>query len=196
MFSHSVHNPNNLEIKKDNYYAIPFGHRCTSALACKFAGVRKSSLPFDWCAPLFPGKIKKVLENNFDNFVPNVHKRVFINKYNFVLAHFNNDINKGVEEYKRRISRFKDIMNEKNKTLYFVYINEDYLYDDNYRKNSFNDMIFKEMLDLESFLKKKYPHIDYNILHFNFKKHNIPKDSKIINIVLKTSNYTINVVTV
>ena len=45
------------------------------------------------------------------------------------------------------------------------------------------------MLDLEYFLKEKYKNIDYTILYFNFKHHNIPPNSNIINIVLNTNTY-------
>jgi hypothetical protein len=44
------------------------------------------------------------------------------------------------------------------------------------------------MLELEKFIKDKYINIDYNILYFNFKHHNIPTNSNIINIVLHTTN--------
>jgi len=74
-----------------------------------------------------------------------------------------------------------------SKTIYFVYINEDYLYDNNYRQDEFNHDIFNEMLELELFLKAKYVNIDYNILYFNFIKHDIPANSNIINIVLNTT---------
>lgn len=185
MFSYSVNNPNNFIIGND-YYVIPFGHRCTSALACKYANIRKVSLPFDWTIPLFPKKIKKVLENNFDDFIPDVHKGIFGNKYDFKLAHFNSNLNVGIEEYKRRIDRFNDIIN-KPKKIYFIYINEDYLYYNGYRQDKFNDSIFNDMLDLEFFLKEKYKNIDYNIIYFNFKHHNIPTNSNIINIVLNTT---------
>jgi hypothetical protein len=43
------------------------------------------------------------------------------------------------------------------------------------------------MLELESFLKNKYLNINYNILYFNFKIHNIPQNSNIINIVLHST---------
>jgi len=186
MFSHIINNPNNVEIKND-YIAIPFGHRCSSALACKYANIRNFSLPFDWTNPLFPNKIQKVLENNFIDFIPDVHNGIFHNKYGFGLVHFNPNINNGVEEYKRRINRFIDIINQPKK-IYFVYINEDYLYDKSYRQDEFNLNIFNEMLELEKFMKDKYINIDYNILYFNFKHHNIPKNSNIMNIVLHTTN--------
>ena len=188
MFSFSINNPNNFAIQyNNNYNIIPFGHRCTSAIACKYANIRKISLPFDWNLPLFPNKIQKVLESNFNEFVPDVYNGIFHNKYGICLCHFNSDINNGIEEYKRRINRFNNIINC-NVKIYFVYINEDYLYDNNFRGDEFNDTIFNEMLELESFLKQKYVNIDYNILYFNFKHHNIPQNSNIINIVLHSNN--------
>jgi hypothetical protein len=185
MFSYVINNPNNFIIKND-YFIIPFGHRCTSALACKYANIRKFSLPFDWNFALFPNKIQKILENNFDDFIPDVYNGNFYNKYRVLLAHFNRNINDGVEEYKVRIDRFVDIINQPKK-IYFVYINEDYLYNINYRKDEFNDNIFNEMLELENFIKNKYINIDYNILYFNFKHHDIPTNSNIINIILHTA---------
>lgn len=184
MFSHTIHNPNNFVISKD-YDIIPFGHRCTSALAAKFANIRKFSLPFDWTSPLLPSNIKRILINNFADFIPDVRNDFFKNKYNIVLSHFDPNINNGIEQYKRRIERFKFIINTPKKK-YFIYINEDYLYEPAFRRDDINDNIFNEMLDLERYLKKKYAQIDYNILYFNFKKHNIPNDSNIINIILKT----------
>jgi len=93
MFSYKINNPNNFSIDvKGDYYAIPFGHRCSSALACKYAHMRKFSLPFDWTIPLYPSKIQKVLENDFEDYIPDVRNDVFVNKYDFELAHFNEDI--------------------------------------------------------------------------------------------------------
>ena len=40
--------------------------------------------------------------------------------------------------------------------MYFVYINENYLYNERFRKKEFNDNIFSEMLELELYLKKNY----------------------------------------
>jgi len=182
MFSYAINNPNDFVIK-DDYYAIPFGHRCSSALACKYANIRMFSLPFDWTTPTFPSNIQNVLENNFDDFIPDVHNGIFHNKYNISLVHFNSNIDNGIEEYKRRIDRFNNIINQPKK-IYFVYINENYLYDVNYRQDEFNDTIFNEMLELEKFIRDKYLNIDYNILYFNFRQHNIPANSNIINIVL------------
>jgi hypothetical protein len=178
--------PNNFVIEND-YFIIPIGSRCGTATACKHANIRKFSLPFDWTIPLFPKKIKNVLENNFEDYIPDVHNNNFYNKYDFFLAHFNSNIENGIEEYKRRIIRFNDIINQQKK-IYFVYFNEDYLYDNNYRSDEFNDNIFNEMIEFENFIKDKYININYNILYINFKHHNIPANSKILNVVLHTTN--------
>lgn len=187
MFSHVIDNPNNFVIQQKTYNVIPFGHRCTSAIACNYANIRKCSLPFDWNVSLFPSKIKEVLTHNFADFIPNMHNKNIHNKYNIGIAHFNSNIDKGIEEYKRRIIRFNDIIQQPNK-LYFVYINEDYLFKQMWRDEEYNMKMFNEMLDLEMFLKEKYANIDFNILYFNFIKHPIPKTSNIINIVLHTTN--------
>ena len=78
-------------------------------MACKYANVRHFSLPFDWTIPLFPKKIQKVLENNFDDFIPDVYNGIFYNKYDFLLDHFNSNIINGIEEYKRGIDRFNNL---------------------------------------------------------------------------------------
>ncbi|NJN62385.1 MAG: hypothetical protein HC795_13395 [Coleofasciculaceae cyanobacterium RL_1_1] len=154
MFSHTINNPNNFLIQNHDFYAIPFGHRCSSALACKYAGIRKFSLPFDWTIPTFPSKIQQVLTNDFDDFIPDVHHNIFVNRYGIQLKHFNSNLDTGIEEYQRRINRFGDIIGQSDQKLYFIYINEDYLYDSDYREDCLNDAIFNEMLELEIFLQK------------------------------------------
>jgi hypothetical protein len=186
MFSYTINNPNNVVITND-YFVIPFGHRCSSALACKYASIRNCSLPFDWCKTLFPKKIKEVLQNNFEDFIPDVLNNTFCNKYKIEFPHFNHNIDVGIEEYKRRIARFNDMLTQ-SKKIYFVYINEDYLYDDTYRTDDFNDAMFNEMVELDTFIKDKYIHLDYTILYFNFKQHSVPENSNIVNIVLHTAN--------
>lgn len=188
LFSYTINNPNNLVVVDfcDNYNVIPFGHRCTSALACKYSNLRKYSLPFDWVIPLYPNKIKDILQNNFEDFIPDVHRNIFHNKYNVSLKHFNPDITTGIDEYKRRVERFSKVIIEPN-TKYFIYINEDYLYEDAYRNDELNDAIFNEMLELENYLRDKYADIEYRILYFNFKCHKIPCGSNIVQVLLNTT---------
>jgi hypothetical protein len=186
MFSYSINNPNNFVIQKTDYNVIPIGNKCATAIACNYANIRKMSLPFDWIVT-FPNQIQQILENNFHDFIPDVHNKVFSTKYKFVHIHFNPDVDTGIEECKRRIERFNVIINQPTK-IYFFYIHEAWLYNDKHREDQFNNNIFNKMLALEVFLKQKYTHIDYNILYFNFKHHNIPTNSNIINIVLHTTN--------
>ena len=186
MFTYHINNPHNFVIT-NNYYIIPFGHRCTSALACKYANIRLFSLPFDWADKLFPNKIQKILQNNFDEFIPDACNNILINKYDVNFPHFFYNPKIGIQDYIRRIDRFNNIINEQKK-IYFIYINEDYLYNINFRKDEFNNNMFTEMLELEKFIKEKYIDIDYNILYFDFKHHNIPINSIIINIVLESNN--------
>ena len=68
-FSYKIYNPNNIIINtRENYHIVPFGHRCSSALVAKYASLRKCSLPFDWCRPLFPQNIPKLTILYFFNF--------------------------------------------------------------------------------------------------------------------------------
>lgn len=192
-FSYYVHNPNNIVInKEEEYTVIPFGHRCTSAIAVRNASLRKFSLPFDWNLYLYPGKIKNVLQNNFENFLPeNItsQNKIIMNKYDIKISHFNNDIKKGIEEYTRRLERIKKILSD-HKKIYFVYINEDYLYRESYRNKDFNDKMLSEMIDLDCYLKTNYPNIKHTILYFNFIEEKIPENSSIINVVLKSNIYS------
>jgi len=184
MFSHVI--LNKFKVQK-NYNVIPFGHRCTSAISCRYARLRKFALPFDWTTPTFPNKIQKVLENDFNEYIPVdiVENKNFTNKYDIKLMYFNENIKEGILDYTRRIERFREIMNNNNHK-YFVYINEDYLYDPLYRKIKFSNKIFLEMLELELFLMKKYPNMKFNILYFDFVKYTIPAYSNIIMIKLTT----------
>jgi hypothetical protein len=189
-FHYKINNPNNFKIKRQEYNIIPFGHRCPSAMICEYAGLRKMALPFDWCLRAHPDKIQKVLANNFKDFIPDVHKRIFLNKYQISFPYFNrNNIDIDIEKYNRRIDRFQHLINSKEQ-IYFVYSNEDYLYKSIYREKDFNDKIFNSMLKLESFIKTTYVNINYNILYFNFIQHDIPKDSNIINFVLTSESIT------
>jgi hypothetical protein len=44
------------------------------------------------------------------------------------------------------------------------------------------------MLELEAYMRQRYENIDYAILYFNFMDHEIPSDSRIINIVINITH--------
>lgn len=190
MFSYTINNPNNLVINNNNFHAIPIGYRCSTAIACKYAKIRNFSLPFDWGIPWNPTKIQTILENdfqNFCNFESINNSNIMYNKtYDFQSGHFTNENNVLNETFHRRIDRFNNIMNESTKK-YFIHINEDFIYSTYHKTYEFCNNIFNELLEFEDFIKKKYTNIEYNILYFDFNKHNIPKNSNIINIVLNSN---------
>ena len=125
LFSHDLINPNNLIIDKENSDFIPFGRRCTSAIACNKAKLRVFSLPFDWVAPLFPYKIHNVLKENFNDFFPDrtgrtrFGRRKLMNKYGIKFPHYPKNKTMGDQQLTRRIDRFNEIMvNSKKNILY------------------------------------------------------------------------------
>lgn len=191
MFSHKIHHlkKKKLVISENDFIIIPFGQRCSSAMACIYANLRKFSLPFDWTIPLYPKNIKYVLKNKFENFIPDVYNDNYKNIYNFRVAHFNSNKKQGIEQYNRRIQRFNDIMMEKNKIIYFIYLNDDYLINENCRNKDFNNNMFNELLNLELYIKQLYPHLKFQILYFDFVYHKIPKNYNIIQIELKSDKY-------
>jgi hypothetical protein len=195
MFSHEFDSSFNLV---ENYEVVPFGYRCHSAMICTNAKLRKHSLPFDWVIPLTPKKIINILENDFVDFIPNDISNnisygedgapILKTKYGIQLAHFNKNIDEGVNEYMRRIERFRSIMKE-NKKKYFIFINQDYLNELRFRNEIFNKEKYKEMLELSEYLKKKYKEMDFCILYFDFVKHEKVNNSNIIQIVFSTDKY-------
>jgi len=175
--------------QKGEYYVIPFGHRCTSALATKFARLRHCSLPLDWLDTAFPGKIQQVLENDFQDFIPPFYTGTNKNKYDILFPHFNPNIDLGIEEMNRRIDRFRNILTQDTKKVYFVYIAEDYLYEPSHRDKSFCEEISNQMIGLDTFMTNQYPSLDYSILFFQFENEfALPPSSKIIPITLYSEN--------
>lgn len=170
------------------YTVISFGVRCTAAIACKYANVRNMSMPFDWLMPLLPSKMHTVLVNDFANFLPDVRNGEHTNVYGLQFAHFHPDVEEGIRQYERRIQRWRSVMRDGTKKV-FVFINEDYLYDPTYREPGFNRQMFQDMLALEKFLRNEYSDLNYTILYMDFVQHQIPEDSKVIQIVITSDTF-------
>jgi len=168
-------------VPTNNYTIIPFGHRCTSAIACKMAGLRNFSLPFDWINSGYPYKLQHVMMKDFKNYIPDEYQdnqEAVMNKYDILLAHVNKNRDAGVTEYERRIERFRNIMKD-DSTKYFVCIYEDYLYNTMHRKKYYHNNVFNGILEFEKYYKTNYGD-NFNIIWFDFIKHKIPDDSNII----------------
>ena len=99
------------------------------------------------------------LKENFNDFFPDrtgrtrFGRRKLMNKYGIKFPHYPKNKTMGDQQLTRRIDRFNEIMvNSKKK--YFIYIDEDYFYHEEFRTKEFNDTIFNDMLNLEVFFKK------------------------------------------
>ena len=183
MFSYTQHSVNaDVEFHPNaTYIIIPFGHRCTSAIACKMAGLRKCSLPFDWINSGYPAKLHHAIKDDFRHYIPDEYQdnqEAVMNKYDILLAHVNKNRDNGVAEYERRIQRFRDIIGN-NTAKYFVCIYEDYLYNAMHREKDYHQDVFQGILEFEKYYKATYG-TNFNILWFDFVKHDIPEDSNII----------------
>jgi hypothetical protein len=172
------------------------GHKCSSALSAKMADMRSFSLPFDWCEHLFPKKVIDIFSNNFEDFIPDTfanlvregNSNVFYykNKYDVHICHI--DVAKADEiiaGYKRRVLRAIDILNS-DKNVCFLYINEGYLWNKDFRDETFNKQTFSELVELDTFIQIKYPNLKYTIIFIDFVKHDVPTPSNILQIVIKS----------
>lgn len=174
---------------------IPIGSRCTSAIACHYANLHKESLPFDWTIPLTPDKSLDIIEKGFKGFIPSkitIGERV-VNEYGIGLAHFSEhtSTDEGVEVYKQRIARFNRVIQNTSKHKYFIYVNEDYLYNKNYRGKLFNKKKFDDVLALERYFKGNFPGLSFKILYFDFvnHEHRINESSSVIPIYIETEKF-------
>lgn len=175
------------ELEKD-FRVIPIGLRCTSAIATKSAGLRQCSLPFDWLDKAYPIKVRNVLEADFADFIPDVYQGQFINKYEIHFPHFNPDLEKGIQECVRRMDRFRSMLQTES-MIFFVYVNEDYLYNPMFRDPYVNQKMFEHMEEVDALLASKVCH-QYKILYIDFVQHESNSDtSHIESIVLKSTQY-------
>jgi hypothetical protein len=154
----------------DKYVVVPFGHRCTSAIACKMAGLRSFSLPFDWINSGYPRKLHNVMRHNFIDFV-------------ILLAHVNKNRDEGVDQYNRRIQRFREVM-QSDKLVIFVSIYEDYLYNQMHRDEEYHNDVFQGLIETEQFCKRiRNPPCLF--IHIDFVERKVPKDSNIVQVIVK-----------
>lgn len=170
----------------DKYVVVPFGHRCTSAIACKMAGLRSFSLPFDWINSGYPRKLHNVMRHNFIDFVPSEYQdnqEAVMNKYDILLAHVNKNRDEGVEQYNRRIQRFREVM-QSDKLVIFVSIYEDYLYNQMHRDEEYHNDVFQGLIETEQFCKRiRNPPCLF--IHIDFVERKVPKDSNIVQVIVK-----------
>ena len=175
---------------------IPIGSNCETTHYLRKHNIRNIAYPFDWnCASL--EMIYDVLNNDFENFLNDIfigtkidrlyfgdddniivtNEKIFpiiCKKYNILFPHdFNkidaNYINKVKNKYKRRIERFKNIINS-DKIIYLVYCNK------KFNLNQWQKSVYNE------YNKKILEHYNGNTYFLN-KIKELFKDKKNINII-------------
>lgn len=176
---------------------IPIGSNCATSHYLRKHNMRNIAYPFDWnCASL--EMIYDVLSNDFENFLNDIfigtkidrlyfgeddniiitNEKIFpiiCKKYNILFPHdFNkidaNYINKVKNKYKRRIERFKNIINS-DKIIYLVYCNK------KFNLNPWQKSVYNE------YNKKILEHYNGNNTYFLNKIKELFKDKKNINII-------------
>ena len=146
-----------------NIEYIPIGIDCDIAFMCKEFNMRKTAYPFDHIVT-YDG-ITKILENNFNNFIPkinenNINNHVFDKNYNTKFIHDNFLLQEDKDKYKRRIDRFLKILNT-NKKIVFIKKGHS-IHHHNELDNIVNE--YEEVKKLNEYLKTNYKNLDYEIV--------------------------------
>lgn len=146
-----------------NIEYIPIGIDCDIAFMCKEFNMRKTAYPFDHIVT-YDG-ITKILENNFNNFIPEIientiNNNVFDKNYNTKFIHDNFLLQEDKNKYKRRIDRFLKILNTNTK---IVFIKKGHsIHHHNELDNIVNE--YEEVKNLNEYLKTNYKNLDYEIV--------------------------------
>ena len=195
MFSSDI---DGCSIELENCVFFSIGHKCSSAIAARTAGLRSFALPFDWCEHVFPQKVINVLENNFEDFIPDTFDNLLVpeekenicyykNKYDIHICHIDSTKTEEIiAAYKRRILRAIDVLNG-TQNVCFLYANEGYLWNKDFRYEDFNKQTFAELVAFDTYIKTKYPQLKYKIVFIDFVKHDVPAQSNIVNMVVHST---------
>lgn len=146
-----------------NIEYIPIGIDCDVAFMCKEFKMRNCAYPFDHIVT-YDG-ITKILENNFDSFIPNVNENiinnhVFDKNYNTKFIHDNFLLQEDKDKYKRRIDRFLEKLKD-NKKIVFIKKGHS-IHHHNEVENIVNE--YEEIKRLNEYLKKNYKNLNYDIV--------------------------------
>lgn len=124
--------------------------------------MRTEAYPFDYCNSFNLSNVLFAIQNYFGSFVPDSGR---LNRYGICIKHLDDLTNDELKVYFRnRIERFINILKTTNRIL-FVYVNEDYLYDKQYRDNS--DQMYGDAEAFCHYLQNVYPDLNFQILYFD-----------------------------
>ena len=174
---------------------ISIGHRCTSQIAINnHFKAKQLTSPFSWVNNYNVRNIVDIIENNFLTYLENsvsgkTHLEENLNyKKGSSFGHYDIKNELIINSFSRKINRFINILNDKQNLYLFVYINEDYLYNEDYRNNV--DENYENLMDLNNLILNKYPCLKFNILNICFKERDNYKN--IINVLYDIKFQTIN----
>tara|TARA_Y100000992_G_scaffold297865_1_gene262093 strand:- start:320 stop:982 length:663 start_codon:yes stop_codon:yes gene_type:complete len=169
-------------------HVLSIGHRCTSQIAIQY--LSKSikqygeTSPFSWVNNFNSKNILLTIKSKFNDYLENeisgeYHKKDSLptcNKHGF--GHYNMKDKSTIHSFNRKIQRFMNILEGTNGTVLFVYMNEDYLYNEEYRQmENKNYLVLIELCD---YLRNTYPKLKFHILNVVFQERE--NTSHIINI--------------
>jgi hypothetical protein len=159
----------NINTNNDYDIIIPFGIRCSNALALVKLEYRKYSLPFDYIHINDTKNLFDCLDTDFKNFLEKHPDDNTLNLYNMQIGvkhlfpNFYDKNNNNHLLLKKRIKRFYEILNS-HKKICFIFSNEDYFYSEKYRNNNED---FEYFVKIQNLLKKKYSNLQFDIITIN-----------------------------
>lgn len=176
------------------YKIISIGHRCTSQIAINAISTNQEVSPFSWVNNFNSNNVLNVIKTNFSNYITdrikikNYHLKEDLNKIKgHGFGHYNINDRRIIESFDRKIKRFIDILNDNIHRYLLVYINEDYIYNEDYRKDDEN---YNNLKKINDYLLNKYPNFKFDIFNITFEKRDNYKN--IINIYYKRPFNLIN----
>lgn len=176
---------------------LSIGHRCTSQIAINGLKNLGETTPFSWVNCFSSKNILTVLQSDFENFLinklppknadffqrsKNLHKTEQIS-----FGHYNMSDANTIKSFERKIERFKCYLNVEKGNILFVYINEDYLYNEDYR--IYDDENYENLKKINDYLSEKYPKLHFTIFNIVFKERENYKN--IENIIYKIDKFNL-----
>ena len=166
---------------------ISLGVDCGTATVFKSLNIRKVSLPFDWVVT-YEG-VTDIIANDFNGYLPILNNDCYekMDKNNGVLF-LHDKFPEDIEKIKRRIQRFKSLIESNNEKLIFVRKSHG-----EHHHREHNNIVddIDDAINLDTLLKNKYPLLEYEInvilicdicFTNNKKDYNISENIKIHNI--------------
>jgi len=157
---------------------VSLGHRCTSQIAINYVSNNSNCIgetsPFSWVNNFNANNIHQVIETNFTTYLSNIEKEPYHLDINLPLksshgfGHYDLSDKRVQESFERKIHRFMNTLNNDNRNILFVYINEDFLYNEDYRL--YDDRIYEDLKILHDFIENRYPKLKFKLFNIAFNE--------------------------